>query len=110
VLGVASARAFVPELDSWIDVIRTVAYLLTAYVVWQRVYLLLRYQTDWFGDEKQKRTLRDERADAHGVLADARDTRAHEREERANAREIRADERERHTGGTPPTGVTTPRE
>lgn len=38
-------RAFVPYLDSWVDVLRFVAYSITACVVWNRVYLLVRYQT-----------------------------------------------------------------
>jgi uncharacterized membrane protein YjfL (UPF0719 family) len=97
-VGLGFVRAFLDVwIDSWIELLRFVAFTITATVVWNRVYLLIRYQTA--EAEEARRNLRDERADAHEKLAEARDARADERERRADDRDRRA--------GTPPEGVST---
>lgn len=43
-LSVGVARAFVPELEAYLDWIRLVAYTAVAYIVWRWLYLLLKAQ------------------------------------------------------------------
>jgi uncharacterized membrane protein YjfL (UPF0719 family) len=101
-LSLGVVRAFVQPADHALEYARLIGYGVVAFIVWQRVVLLFRAQKT----AQARRTLRDERADAHEAQAEARDQLADDRDERADARDARYDERDR--AATPPGGI--PRE
>jgi hypothetical protein len=54
---IAAIRAFIPWLNSWTDLLRMIAYSITAWIIWDRIYLLVKFQVhrDYGGNRHHDR-------------------------------------------------------